>query len=52
MYTGTERSSSASGLAPFTDYTFRVRAVTDGEDGAFSEPVTVTTLEAGEMWLK
>ena len=35
-------------LLPFTQYSFCVRAVTDGDEGPLSEPVTITTEEDGK----
>ena len=34
-------------LAPHTQYIYRLRGITDGDEGPLSDPVTVTTEETG-----
>ena len=43
------RSFTANGLTPFTNYTFRVRRVNSEGPGPYSDLITITTSEAGNI---
>lgn len=49
VYQGRDLQHVVDDLEPFTCYTFKLRATTEGDDSAFSDPVVVTTDEAGEL---
>ena len=44
-----EHNCTITGLYPYTNYTIVISAHTNAGDGQDSEPLTITTLEAGEM---
>ena len=47
--TTTEHNYTITGLYPYTNYTIVILAHTNAGDGQDSTPLTITTLEAGEM---
>ena len=47
--TTTEHNYTITDLYPYTNYTIVISAHTNAGDGQDSEPLTITTLEAGEM---
>ena len=50
--TGNTTMLAVSGLQPYTDYLFMIQAVTVGERGPYSHPVTNKTFEAGKVFNK
>ena len=42
-----DRTFSAGGLTPYTDYTFQVAGVNDVSTGPFTDEITITTDEDG-----
>ncbi|XP_041370991.1 uncharacterized protein LOC121384598 [Gigantopelta aegis] len=46
VYTGKECCCDVDNLAPFTPYSFKLRAFTEGDESPFSDYVSVTTEEA------
>ena len=47
LYEGKERNYTMKDIRPFTQYSFKVRAYTEGDESPFSEAVTIITEEAG-----
>ena len=43
------RSFTANGLTPFTNYTFQVRGVNSESPGPYSDLITITTSEGGNL---
>ena len=43
------RNYSVVGLAPFTDYNFRVQAVSENGNGSWTSEFTVRTHEGGQL---
>ena len=48
VYTGTKLSYTATDLAPHTQYAYRVRAFTQGDDSPMSDITSTVTQETGE----
>ena len=52
MYTGKVSECDVTNLQPNTNYTFKVRAYTEGDESPFSDTVAITTEESGKTaWL-
>ena len=47
VYTGKIPECEVLGLQPSTNYTFKVRAYTEGDESPFSDIVAITTEESG-----
>lgn len=47
VYSGRSLQHEVTGLQSNMQYTFKVRACTEGDESAFSDTVSVTTEEAG-----
>jgi len=49
VYSGPEVCFTASNLKPHTQYSFKLRACTEGDESPMSETTTVTTEETGNF---
>ena len=48
VYTGKLPECEVTGLQPNTNYVFKVRAYTEGDESPFSDIVAITTEESGK----
>ena len=46
-----DRTFTASGLTPCTNYTFRVAGVNSIDTGPYTNTITIQTDEDGRLWL-
>ncbi|OPL07221.1 hypothetical protein AM593_05735, partial [Mytilus galloprovincialis] len=47
VYTGKETHCDVTGLHPCAQYSYKLRAYTEGDESPFSDPVPIVTEEAG-----
>ena len=48
MYTGKETRCDVTGLHPCVQYSYKLRAYTEGDESPFSDSVSIVTEESGK----
>jgi hypothetical protein len=48
VYTGKETHCDVTGLHPCVQYSYKLRAYTEGDESPFSDPVSIVTEESGK----